>query len=84
MTLDLLVLVKRQQLNERLQETRVDDRRLVGRVDGNVSDASGGGENEREVGRVQETEKRGQTVGFDDFELVFLCTKRSLGSALCP
>ena len=75
MTLDLFVFVEREKLDERLQEARVDDGRFVGRVDRHVPDASCRGENKREVGRVKETQKGLESVGFDDFKLVFFCNQ---------
>lgn len=72
MALDFFVLVKREQLDQRLQETGVDDRRFVAGVDRDVSNTGGGREDEREIRGVKKTQERGQAVRFDDLELVFL------------
>lgn len=50
MTLDLLVLVKAEEFNQGLEEARVDNGRLVGRVDRDVAYAGRRGEDEGEVG----------------------------------
>lgn len=50
MTLDLLVVLEGKQVDERLQEARLNDGRLVLGVDGDVADAGGRGKDERKVG----------------------------------
>jgi len=71
--LDFLVLLEGEQVDEGLEEAGFDDGRFVGWVDGDVSNAGGGGEDEREVGGVEESKERRETVRANDFELVFLC-----------
>ena len=78
MTLNLLVLVVREQVDQRMQESGIDDGRFVRRVDGDVSDAGGGGENEGKEGRTEKSKKRGKSTVLDDFELVFLCSRLSI------
>lgn len=53
MALHFLVLVEREEIDQRLQEARIDDGRFVGRVDGHVPDAGSGGKDQREVRGVQ-------------------------------
>ena len=55
MALNLFVVLERQKVDERLQEARLDDRRLVMRVDGYVPDTCSSRENQREVGGLEET-----------------------------
>lgn len=43
-------------------------------MDGDVSDAGGGGEDEGKEGGTEESEERGKSTVFDDFELVFFCS----------
>lgn len=72
MALDLLVLIIREQVNQRRQEARLDDGGLVLRVNRDVAYARRGGEDERKEGGAQETEEGGQAVVADDFELVLV------------
>lgn len=41
-------------------------------MDGNISNAGGGGEDEGKVGGVEKAKEGCETFGFDDLELVFL------------
>lgn len=71
MALDFLIFLKREKLDERVEETRFDDRRLIQRVNGDVTKAGGGGEDEREVCRGKQAEQGLQTACLDEIQLVF-------------
>lgn len=71
--LDLLVLVVREQVDQRPEEPALDDRRLVQRVDRHVADARRGREDEREERTPQESQEGRQSSVLDNLELVFLC-----------
>jgi len=51
-TLYLLVVLEGEEVNERLQEARLDDRGLVLRMNGHVAHTSGRREDERKIGRL--------------------------------
>jgi hypothetical protein len=70
--LDFLVLVKGKEVEERLEEAGLNDGGFIGGVDGDISDASGSGEDEGEVGGVQEAKERRETFRANDLELIFL------------
>ena len=57
MTLDFLVVLERQKVDERLQEPGLDDGRFVLRMNGDVSNASGSREDEREICRLEQPEQ---------------------------
>ena len=80
--LDLFVVDRPQQVDQRLQEARLDDGRLVERVDGDVADAGDGGQDQRQVGRLQQPEQRRQPARLDDLELVFL-VRREVSERQC-
>lgn len=61
----------------------MDDGRFVGGMDGNVTNASCGREDEREERGTEETEERGKTVGANDFDLIFLCACGLCVSTAC-
>ncbi len=75
MTLHLLVLVEGKKLDERLEEAGIDDRGFICGMDRNVTDTCSGGENKGKVRGVKQSEEWFKPIGFDDLELVFLCTK---------
>lgn len=72
MALNLLILVVREEVDEGRQESRLDDGRLVLRVNGDVADAGGSGEDEGKEGGAKETEEGGEALVADDFELVLV------------
>lgn len=79
--LNLLVLVVRKQVDQGRKEAGLDDRRLVRRVDRDVADACGGGEDEREERGAEEAEERGEAAVLDDFDLVLFCGRGTLMGA---
>ena len=72
MALNLLVVFERKQVDERLQETGLDNGRLGLGVNRDIADAGGSREDEREISGLEQAEERGQAVGFDNLKLVLL------------
>ena len=77
MALYFLVVLERQQVDQGLQETRLDDRGLVLRMNRDIAHASRSGEDEGEVGGLEQTQKGGQTIGLDNLQLVLLLGESS-------
>ena len=77
MTLDLFVVLERQQVDQGLQETRLDDRGLVLRMNRDIAHTSRSGEDEGKVGGLEQTEKGSQTIGLNNLQLVLLYRKSS-------
>ena len=74
--LDLLVLVVREQVDQGREEARLDDRRLVVRVDRDVAHACGRREDEGKEGGAEEAEERREATVAHDFKLVLVCASR--------
>ena len=72
MTLHLLIVLEREKVDERLQEARLNDRRLVLWVDRHVPDTSGSREDERQVGRLKQPKQGGEAISLDNLELILL------------
>ena len=72
MTLDLFIVLERQEVDQGLQETSLDDRGLVHGMDGHIAGTCSGGKDEREVRGLKKTKERSQTVSLDNFQLVLL------------
>ena len=70
MALNLIIFGGTKKIDQRTEESRFDDRRLVRRVNGNISYTCDGREDKWEVRRLQETEERRQTTCSYDVELV--------------
>ena len=72
MTLNFLVVFERKQVNEGLEETGLDDRRLVLWVYRNITNACSRREDKRQISRLKKAQKGREAVGLYDFKLVFL------------
>jgi hypothetical protein len=72
MTLDLFIVLEREEVDKRVQEASLNDRGLVLGVDGNIANAGSSGEDKREVAGLEEAEERSKTIGFDNLELILL------------
>lgn len=72
MALNFLVIFEGKEVDERLQEAGLNDRRLVLRVDRDIANTCGGRKDEGQVGRLEETKEGGETIGLDYVELVLL------------
>ena len=73
--LQLLVLLVTQELNQGVQEARVDDRALVLRVDRHVAHARGRREDQREERRAEQAEQRREAVAAHDLDLVLFVAR---------
>jgi hypothetical protein len=71
-TLDFLVVGASKKMYQRLEETSIDDGRLVHGVNGDVADTGDSGEDERKEGGLEEAEKRTKTTVAHNLELVLL------------
>lgn len=70
MALDLVVLGRTEKVDQGTEEAGFDNGRFVRGVNGNVSYTCNGGEDKREVRRLQKAEERRQTTCADNVELV--------------
>lgn len=75
--LNLLVFVKGQKANERLEEPGLNDGGLVGGVNRDIADTGGGRQDKREVGRVEKAEKGFEAIGLDNLDLVLFCARQT-------
>jgi hypothetical protein len=75
MTLDFLVILKRQKIYQGLQEARLYDGRFVLRVYGYIADACSRRQYQGEIRGLQKAKQGLEAICFDYLQLVFLCKK---------
>ena len=72
MALDFLVIGASKEMDQRLEETCIDDGRFVHGVNRDVADTGDGGEDKREEGGLEEAKKGTEATVAHNLELVFL------------
>ena len=73
MALHLLVILEREQVDQGLEETRLDDRRLVLGVNRDITDTGSGRQDKGKIGRLKQAQQGGETISLDNLKLIFLC-----------